>query len=47
MASLSYFLSYLTVNIDNAKEIVVKNGPLMLMYSSDTTNGQVNIDMDK
>jgi len=35
------------VSIDNAKGTVVKDGPLMLMYFSNTTNGHINIDMDK
>lgn len=42
-----YFFSYLTVGIDNAKGAVVEDSPLMLMYSLDTTNGQVNINIDK
>lgn len=42
-----FFFSYLTVCIDNTKGAVVKDGPLMLMYSSVTTNGQVNINLAK
>lgn len=42
-----FYFCYLTVCIDNTKGAVVKDGPLMLMYSSGTTNGQVNINMDK
>lgn len=44
---LFFYFCYLTVCIDNTKGAVVKDGPLMLMYSSGTTNGQVNINMDK